>query len=510
MMDLFKILPENFFSILCSKYSQIYCDALVITHKAVSNTYNLKKDDLAAMLVEQLQDVIMGVEIEDDEEEAPKEKTLSAQAYSLIRKLRWSGWLNIEYLPNSFDEYIIMEDYARKFVNLFLDITNMSPKEYNGCKMIDEVTIPQLVSNINNLKMQNGQKYTNQNWVANEGSPEYIKAITVQRNTAKLTLIYTEFIENVNINMKNLKIEIEKKMIRYNEMHHMSFAVYPENTMEYSLDLKRLVDTELPQYEEEIRESKRQAYEQFRDEFIGKLQSNIYSARVQVEELNHALRDIKFKGHYYEFVIKPNPDYEPYYRMITDPLFYTGFSVSSPELLKQHGDTLESLFKNITDSADETMDHQTRKNIEGRMKIFADYRTYLSFDLRVNKGKEEENESLAARFTKKSGGESQTPFYICILASFVRTYMMNQSEAYSNTIRLVIFDEAFSKMDDKHVPECMKLLKKFKFQAIVSAPSSKIGEMSPLVDKTILVMTRNNETSTLEFDNKQVRDLLEA
>lgn len=130
-MDLFKIVPENFFSIFTSKSRNIYLDALLIVRKAFKIGYNIKKEDLISLFIEGLQDRVMEIETEDDED-YPEENSISAYAYRLFRRLKSTGWLNVEYLPNSFDEYIILEDYARRILNLIYDIMNMTQREYNG------------------------------------------------------------------------------------------------------------------------------------------------------------------------------------------------------------------------------------------------------------------------------------------------------------------------------------------------------------------------------------------
>lgn len=93
---------------------------------------------------------------------------------------------------------------------------------------------------------------------------------------------------------------------------------------------------------------------------------------------------------------------------------------------------------------------------------------------------------------KKSGGETQTPFYIAVLASFAQLYRVTDSGELSNTIRLIVFDEAFSKMDRGRIKESIRLLRKFNLQAILSAPSDKVADISELVDETLVVLHDKN------------------
>ena len=100
---------------------------------------------------------------------------------------------------------------------------------------------------------------------------------------------------------------------------------------------------------------------------------------------------------------------------------------------------------------------------------------------------------------KKSGGETQTPFYISVLASFAQLYHVYDEGEISNTIRLIIFDEAFSKMDRERIIEAVKLSRKFHLQVILSTPPEKIGDISELVDETLLVSRDKNASHVLLY-----------
>ena len=70
----------------------------------------------------------------------------------------------------------------------------------------------------------------------------------------------------------------------------------------------------------------------------------------------------------------------------------------------------------------------------------------------------------------------------------------------SNCIRLVIFDEAFSKMDSTRIIESIKILKNFGLQVILSAPSEKVSDLSKIVDKTLLVNRHNSRSFVDPFE----------
>ena len=69
-----------------------------------------------------------------------------------------------------------------------------------------------------------------------------------------------------------------------------------------------------------------------------------------------------------------------------------------------------------------------KKNNEliANVEKFTDYRSYLDFDLIVTNKETNEEQRLSKMIKKKSGGETQTPFYIAILASFSQLYHANE------------------------------------------------------------------------------------
>jgi hypothetical protein len=131
---------------------------------------------------------------------------------------------------------------------------------------------------------------------------------------------------------------------------------------------------------------------------------------------------------------------------------------------------------------------QLLKNVE----TFTSYTTYILFDLLVTRGTGEGSQtiSLGRSFKSQSGGETQTPFYIAILASFASLTRANNPKD-NNTLRLVIFDEAFSKMDSARIMKSTDLLRQFGLQAILSTPSEKLRDLVSYVD--LILVTIHDE-----------------
>jgi len=148
---------------------------------------------------------------------------------------------------------------------------------------------------------------------------------------------------------------------------------------------------------------------------------------------------------------------------------------------------MNDLFRQIVDVGEADKSGAILANVEK----FTDYRSYLDFDLIV-KDRQGSEQRLSKMIKKKSGGETQTPFYIAVLASFAQLYRVSEKGELSNSIRLIIFDEAFSKMDRGRIKESIRLLRKFGLQAVLSAPSDKVADISEVADETLVVLHDHN------------------
>ena len=146
------------------------------------------------------------------------------------------------------------------------------------------------------------------------------------------------------------------------------------------------------------------------------------------------------------------------------------------------------------------------------MEKYSDYRTYLSFDMeQIIDGEEQLTIGLSKMIKKNSGGEGQNPLYVALLASFAQAYKINLSPKVRRnpTIRLVVLDEAFSKMDAEKVATCIDLIRGLGFQAIISATNDKIQNYLENVDKTFVYANPNKKSISIqEFEKKEFGKLM--
>lgn len=253
--------------------------------------------------------------------------------------------------------------------------------------------------------------------------------------------------------------------IRYNSNYSFNGDVHAENNREYQSVFNE-INLDISSYQEKVEEARKQSEEQFRTHFIYGLQEAITAAKREFDELNYALKHFPFNEDKYYFKVEPSSHYRPYYDSIMhqQTVSDTGLFETSDD---ERSDSLKDLFNILING----------QPIE--QEEFKDYRRYLDFDLMYESRGETYSYSKSAMVD--SGGENESPFYVIILASF---YHMYNSEAH---MRLVVFDEAFSKMDTESIDACLQLVKKLNLQMLVVVPNDKTGHVLPHVSATWVI-----------------------
>lgn len=139
-MKLLEIVPENLFTILASKNKHVYIEALLVLRKAFKQEMLISKSDLIAMLIANLDETMLDMDFSDEDDSSDEGSpiggkslgTLSAAAHFLLRRLRDTGWVEMEYQVDSFEESITLPDYAIKIINLLYSLTEEQTAEYNS------------------------------------------------------------------------------------------------------------------------------------------------------------------------------------------------------------------------------------------------------------------------------------------------------------------------------------------------------------------------------------------
>lgn len=316
---------------------------------------------------------------------------------------------------------------------------------------------------------------------------------------------------------------VEERSSYIREYPNRTFSTSIRDNAPYEKLLNSLSCDHLETYRESAKTQAKAAVEHFKDDFIFKIRSAILEAYQRRDELNRIISKLDFGKDKYQFVITKNKGADgKYYKMFMDDSLQirpsdlddtmdNQLDMFTMEHENQYGEMMNELINIFIPPENATKDEmdEAKRN----MDKYADYRTYLSFDMQqIVHGDKEMMIGLSKMIKKNSGGEGQNPLYVALLASFAQLYKINLSPKMhrSPTLRLVVLDEAFSKMDAEKVASCISLIRGLGFQAIISATNDKIQNYLENVDKTFVYANPNKRhISIQEFEKTEFGELAE-
>ena len=348
--------------------------------------------------------------------------------------------------------------------------------------------LPELSKKLTEIENQINENYT-KTFIEDVGIPRYLQELKRLKEPLSIEEKFSRRRQTAANKTEAAKEEVFFKRKDYiRDFQPCTFRYNAENNDEFAKEMNLLETSELPKYRQKIKKARESAMEQFQNDFLAKLKSNIDQVESQVKNLNKALKQARFGTDQYQFRVGKNPDYIEYYDMIMDPeLMEDNVGLFALSFQQKHGKTIEELFNRLATSDDTHLNVRKESELKQNIELYTDFRTYLKFDLETT-DQNGSKQLLSQTLNTKSGGETQTPFYIAILASFAQLYQVNNTSSLANnTVRLVVFDEAFNKMDSERIIESIHLLRKMNLQAIICTPPDKLTDIMPLADRTFLV-----------------------
>ena len=371
----------------------------------------------------------------------------------------------------------------------------------SNIQMLGQERIPALQQNL--LALQGRLRETfSEEWRNQVGEMRFLGELSRLGNPEKVRGNFLSQLSRTESQREEKWKELMRLRSDFNRDFRAALEVTATLNTTWSCELNRLEQTCLPEYAEKIRSAKDKAQKEFQEDFISKLRQNIEQVKTQIDELNTALKDVPFGRSKYRFRVAANTAYKEYYDMIMDEMLMEGFTLFSNEFQNRYQPVVEQLFHRIVATAGAELSSEQREEMERNLLKFTDYRTYLDFDL-MDIDEEGRESRLSKTISKKSGGETQTPFYIAVLASFLQTYRVNQQN-HNNTLRLIVFDEAFSKMDHQRIQESIRLLADIGLQVIIAAPTDNIADIAPLVERNLCVTRIRQQTVVKAFDPREM------
>lgn len=284
--------------------------------------------------------------------------------------------------------------------------------------------------------------------------------------------------------------EVEYRMKNFNHVSKVGYEESVENIQTYLTLYYQLRDIEIVKRQEDVRHARMKCEMSFQESFISRLYEKITQAKKDIQELNKGLKNKNFNGDHYEFEVKPSqrPEYRKYYEIISTNQQYNSDDLFVTNLSQENRSVMDELFQQIALLDD-------NESGEKLLQKYTDYREYLDYDIKIT----HENGDYT-QFSKvnreKSGGETQTPFYVVIASSFEQLIKHRHHE---DSGCVVLFDEAFNNMDETRIQSMMKFYNELNVQIILAVPPDRASTIMPYVDTTLAIIKSGDHSFVEEI-----------
>jgi energy-coupling factor transporter ATP-binding protein EcfA2 len=228
----------------------------------------------------------------------------------------------------------------------------------------------------------------------------------------------------------------------------------------------------------------RQLKDSFNTAFVTNLCHSIYQAinegKNVLEDLNRELSHHCFGGDRERFYFAMDwvPEYQEYWQffktIINIPNLGDGATLFELDLPPKQAATRDRLLSMLLDE-----DQQTAHRELARISDYRNYRRYEIYKQPENK------EPIAlSQYGTGSGGQLETPAYIIRAAAVTSAFRFNEGKSH---LRMVMVDEAFSKMDETRSREVIRYLtESLGLQLIFIMPTSKSGPFLDMISNQLV------------------------
>jgi uncharacterized protein YPO0396 len=217
----------------------------------------------------------------------------------------------------------------------------------------------------------------------------------------------------------------------------------------------------------------------FNDAFVSHLCQEIYQAILdgqrQLEALNKELVNHRFGSdrEQFRFAAEWVPEYKEYWRffdeVVRNPAMGEGATLFDADLSSKSAAVRDALMDLLLGEDEQ----QSLRELER----IADYRNYYRYE--IYKEVAGKPAIALSEYGTGSGGQLETPAYIVRAASITSALRYGEG---ANHLRMVLVDEAFSKMDEMRSREVIDYLtRSLGLQLIFIMPTSKCGPFMDLI-----------------------------
>jgi uncharacterized protein YPO0396 len=242
----------------------------------------------------------------------------------------------------------------------------------------------------------------------------------------------------------------------------------------------------------------------FNNAFVTNLCHSIYQSindgKKILDELNNELEHHRFGAdrERFRFGYDWVPEFKEYWQffkaVIDNPSLGDGESLFDMKLEVKHQQVRERLMTML-------LDEDEQKSLRELTRI-ADYRNYRRYE--IYKEPEGKDPIALSQYGTGSGGQLETPAYIIRSAAITSAFRFNEGNSH---LRMVLVDEAFSKMDEHRSREVINYLTEtLGLQLLFIMPSSKSGPFMDLISNQFVFSKCPTTEAVGELKSRVVLD----
>lgn len=296
---------------------------------------------------------------------------------------------------------------------------------------------------------------------------------------------------------------LEPAQKAYNERYVCDYPLGLAGLEQYRAQYESLVRIDLERYAARLEQAQRDCKDRFRKDILFRMKDDIFNARRQFRELNKVMEQLTYGEEVYRFELEPSrdPQLAAFYQVIVDK---GNQQMTEGDSLDNLAATADPAYERQVDELMEKImadvDENTRARQEGRraegvtLSDYVDYRTYLDYDIKVTNRVTGQQAYLSRVSRDSSGGENQAPFYVAICASLLQIYQKSE-----NSVRLVLLDEAFSKMTSDRIRPMMELFRRLQLQVLLISTVEKSTAIQPYCDITYSIVRHGDANAIAPF-----------
>lgn len=260
---------------------------------------------------------------------------------------------------------------------------------------------------------------------------------------------------------------------------------------------RELEENELRPHRQKVEEARASMETALKEDLLNKLSDKFKTLKSQLRVLNKRLASHTFTGMRYHFGERVDPRLSRLHalaeRIADSPEqgLEAQTGAGSPEV-REAMDQIEEILDKTSDTS-----------------LLEDYRNYYTFEL-IMRGADGVETNLSRRTKKGSGGQKQAPYYVAIAAAMASVYFPASRSRNPEGMGLVLFDEAFNRLDIPNTQAILRFYKDLNLQVVVAAPEEKRMSFLEVMDTIVSVNKLPSDTVMyIDWEHPRARAIAE-